>query len=58
MTPAIIITVLIIALTVWACCRMSAQSTPYPCRYCEEEHCEECEYWRKMTWNKKENNHD
>lgn len=30
-----------------SCCRMAAENDP--CRGCESENCEKCEYWREWT---------
>lgn len=47
---AIIITIAaLIALIAWACIRMAAKNEPYPCRNCQREYCDGCEYWREWT---------
>ncbi len=51
MTTLIVVIILavLIALTVWACCKVSAESAPSPCRDCEQEYCHDCGYWKEMT---------
>ena len=49
MITIIIIIAVVVALIVWACCRVSAKNTPYPCRDCHEEYCDGCEYWKEWT---------
>lgn len=38
---------LIVTILALSCCRMAAVNDP--CRGCESENCEKCEYWREMT---------
>lgn len=38
-----------LGLAIWACIRMAARNEPYPCRNCQREYCDGCEYWKEWT---------
>lgn len=49
MVGIIIIIAAVVALIAWACCKVSAMSTPPPCKGCQEDYCTECKFWREWT---------
>lgn len=44
-----IIIAAVVALIVFACCKVSAESTPPPCKGCQEDYCDHCRYWKEWT---------